>query len=151
MVRETALIGFASVTIARRGAQRRPRVRLGPTRLGYHPSVPRTIQVDELPDIARGCSVLGAGGGGEAYTATLMATQAIADHGPVELVDYDELPQDGMVMSCGFLGAPTVTIEKLSLGRRGAVPARGGRAPLGRAGGRTDVRRDRRLQRHGRR
>jgi DUF917 family protein len=87
--------------------------------LRYHPSVPRTIHVDELPDIARGCSVLGAGGGGEAYTATLMAIQAIADHGPVELVGYDELPPEGVVMSCGFLGAPTVTIEKLSSGDEG--------------------------------
>jgi DUF917 family protein len=81
--------------------------------------MPRTIHVDELPDIARGCSVLGAGGGGEAYTSTLMAVQAIADHGPVELVSYDDLPDDGIVMSCGFLGAPTVTIEKLSSGDEG--------------------------------
>jgi len=82
--------------------------------------VSRLITTDDLPDIARGCSVLGAGGGGEAYTSTLMATQAIADHGPVRLVTYDELPADGIVMACGFLGAPTVTIEKLSNGNEGA-------------------------------
>ncbi|MFO7532330.1 MAG: DUF917 domain-containing protein [Candidatus Limnocylindrales bacterium] len=82
--------------------------------------MPRTIRADELPDIARGCSVLGAGGGGEAYTATLMAMQAIGDHGPVELVSYDDLPDDGIIMSCGFLGAPTVTIEKLSSGDEGS-------------------------------
>ena len=99
--------------------RRSPWLGLGAGRLGYHPAVPRTVRVDELPDIARGCSVLGAGGGGEAYTATLMAMQAIADYGPVELVDYDDLPQDGIVMSCGFLGAPTVTIEKLSSGEEG--------------------------------
>jgi uncharacterized protein len=81
--------------------------------------VPSLIHVEDLPDIARGCSVLGAGGGGEAYTATLMATQAIADHGPVRLVSYDELSQDAIVMACGFLGAPTVTIEKLSSGEEG--------------------------------
>ena len=81
--------------------------------------MPRLIQLDELPDIARGCSVLGAGGGGEAYTATLMAMQAIGDFGPVELVTFDDLPPDGVVMSCGFLGAPTVTIEKLSSGAEG--------------------------------
>lgn len=81
--------------------------------------MPRTIRIEDLPDIARGCSVLGAGGGGEAYTATLMAIQAIGDHGPVDLVVYDELPADGVIMSCGFLGAPTVTIEKLSSGDEG--------------------------------
>lgn len=83
-------------------------------------AVSRLIDVHDLPDIARGCSVLGAGGGGEAYTATLMATQAIETHGPVRLVTYDELPPDGVVMACGFLGAPTVTIEKLSNGEEGA-------------------------------
>ncbi len=93
---------------------------VGHAALGYHPAVPRTILVDELPDIARGCSVLGAGGGGEAYTATLMAIQAIGDYGPVELVGFDDLPDDGIIMSCGFLGAPTVTIEKLSSGDEGS-------------------------------
>ena len=93
---------------------------VGHAALGYHPAVPRTIHVDELPDIARGCSVLGAGGGGEAYTATLMATQAIGDYGPVELVGFDDLADDGIIMSCGFLGAPTVTIEKLSSGDEGS-------------------------------
>ena len=81
--------------------------------------MPKLIHVDDLPDIARGCSVLGAGGGGEAYVATLMATQAIEEHGPIRLVGYDELPQDALIMSCGFLGAPTVTIEKLSSGEEG--------------------------------
>ncbi len=81
----------------------------------------RTIGVEDLPDIARGCSILGAGGGGEAYTATLMATQAIAEHGPVRLVTYADPPEDGIVMACGFLGAPTVTIEKLSSGEEGAT------------------------------
>lgn len=81
--------------------------------------MPRLITLDDLPDMARGCSVLGAGGGGEAYTATLMALQAISDFGPVELVTFDDLPDDGIVMSCGFLGAPTVTIEKLSSGAEG--------------------------------
>jgi hypothetical protein len=81
--------------------------------------VTRQIRVEELPDISRGCSVLGAGGGGEAYTATLMAIQAIEDFGPVELVSVDDLPQDGVVVSCGFLGAPTMTIEKLSSGAEG--------------------------------
>ena len=120
MVGEAARLGFRFGRDCPRWA-RCERLRGVPAsvRLGYHPPVPRTIHVDELPDIARGCSVLGAGGGGEAYTATLMAIQAIADHGPVELVGYDDLPHDGIVMSCGFLGAPTVTIEKLSSGDEG--------------------------------
>ncbi len=81
--------------------------------------MPRLIQLDELPDIARGCSVLGAGGGGEAYTATLMAMQAIGDYGPVELVTFDDLPADSVVMSCGFLGRPDGDHREALLGRRG--------------------------------
>jgi hypothetical protein len=80
--------------------------------------VPRTIHVDELPDIARGCSVLGAGGGGEAYTSTLMAIQAIADHGPVELVGYDDRvrkvlgdPADGVEGDPRTRDAPMVSSD----------------------------------------
>ena len=63
--------------------------------------------------------MLGAGGGGESYTTVLMATQALMDHGPINLVTYDDLPDDAIIMSGGFLGAPTVTIEKLSSGEEG--------------------------------
>jgi len=79
----------------------------------------RDLHVKDLPNIARGCSVLGAGGGGEAYTATLMATQALMDYGPIRLVTYDDLAPDSIVMSCGFLGAPIVSFEKLSSGEEG--------------------------------
>ncbi|MEI7744967.1 MAG: DUF917 domain-containing protein, partial [Chloroflexota bacterium] len=81
--------------------------------------MPRSLTVDDLPNIARGCSVLGAGGGGETYTAVLMATQALMDYGAITLVTYDDLPDDALVLSGGFLGAPTVTIEKLSSGEEG--------------------------------
>ncbi|HZR91908.1 MAG TPA: DUF917 domain-containing protein [Gaiellaceae bacterium] len=68
---------------------------------------------DELADLAIGCAVLGAGGGGDPRTGLLMALQAIDEHGPVRLVSYDDLPGDGIVMPCGGVGAPTVSIEKL--------------------------------------
>jgi hypothetical protein len=35
----------------------------------------------------RWSSVLGAGGGGESYATVLMATQALLDHGPINLVE----------------------------------------------------------------
>jgi hypothetical protein len=71
------------------------------------------IDADILPALARGCSVLGAGGGGDVYTGTLACRQAIEQHGPVEALDLDDLPEDGIVMPCGYIGAPTVSIEKL--------------------------------------
>jgi DUF917 family protein len=77
------------------------------------------IDADVLPALARGCSVLGAGGGGDVYTGTLAATQAIEEHGPVAVRDLDELPDDGLIMPCGYIGAPTVSIEKLGSSHEG--------------------------------
>ena len=70
--------------------------------------------------MARGCAVLGAGGGGDTYLTLLQALQATEDHGPVPLVDLDELPGDALIMPCGSIGAPTVSIEKLENGNEGA-------------------------------
>ena len=72
-----------------------------------------------LPALARGCAILGAGGGGDPHIALLMALQAIEELGPVRLVDLDELDSDGLVMSCGEIGAPTVSLEKLQRGDEG--------------------------------
>jgi len=78
----------------------------------------RLTQLDAsvLPAMARGCSVLGAGGGGDTYTTLLSAAHAIEQFGPVQLVDLDDLPDDGLIMPCGYIGAPTVSIEKLGSG-----------------------------------
>jgi uncharacterized protein len=77
------------------------------------------IDADVLPALARGCSVLGAGGGGDVYTGMLASRQAIEEHGPVAVLDLDDLPDDGLVMPCGYIGAPTVSIEKLGNTREG--------------------------------
>jgi DUF917 family protein len=74
---------------------------------------------DCLPDLARGCAVLGAGGGGDPYLGLLQALQATDDFGPVPLVDIDDLPGDALIMPCGGIGAPTVTIEKIENGNEG--------------------------------
>ncbi len=77
------------------------------------------IDAGLLPALARGCSVLGAGGGGDVYTGMLASQQAIEEYGPVPALDLDDLPDDGMVMPCGYIGAPTVSIEKLGSAREG--------------------------------
>jgi uncharacterized protein len=79
----------------------------------------RLLDPQSLRAMARGCAVLGAGGGGDTYLALLQAQQAIADFGPVPLVDLDELPDDSLVMPCGGIGAPTVSIEKIENGNEG--------------------------------
>jgi DUF917 family protein len=77
------------------------------------------IDTDRLAALARGCAVLGGGGGGDPLIGALMAREAMLAHGPVTLVDLDDLPPDGLVMPCGFFGAPTVAVEKLENGGEG--------------------------------
>src|SRR5438477_7696627 len=79
----------------------------------------RLLDPDSLRALARGCAVLGAGGGGDTYLSLLQALQATEDHGPVSLVDLDELPDDSLIMPCGGIGAPTVSSEKIENGNEG--------------------------------
>lgn len=77
------------------------------------------VVIDDLPFLARGCAVLGGGGGGDPLLGEVLARQAIQDHGPVRVADLDDLPPDGLVMPCGLIGAPTVVMEKLHSGDEG--------------------------------
>jgi uncharacterized protein len=79
----------------------------------------RLLDQDTLRAMARGCAVLGAGGGGDTYYALLQALQAAEDFGPAVLVDVDELPDDGLIMPCGGVGAPLVGLEKIEAGDEG--------------------------------
>lgn len=60
--------------------------------------------------------MLGTGGGGDVYANALEAKHAIASYGPVRLVTLDDLPQQGILMPVGGIGAPTVGAEKLGSG-----------------------------------
>ncbi|MEI2819283.1 MAG: DUF917 family protein [Marmoricola sp.] len=74
------------------------------------------ITQDDIPALARGCAVLGTGGGGEVTTSALIAHQALSECGPVEVVTLADLPLEGILMPVGMIGAPSVSIEKLSSG-----------------------------------
>lgn len=79
----------------------------------------RLIDSEALRALARGCAVLGAGGGGDTYYALLQALQATAESGPAVLVDLDDLPDDALIMSCGGVGSPLVGMEKIEAGDEG--------------------------------
>jgi uncharacterized protein len=79
----------------------------------------RLLDPPALRSLAKGCAILGAGGGGDPYIGLLQALQATGDFGPVPLVDLDELPDDALIMPCGMIGAPTVHIEKIENGGEG--------------------------------
>jgi DUF917 family protein len=76
----------------------------------------RRITIADLDDLALGAAFLGTGGGGDPYIGKLMARTAIERHGPVTLLDLEELPDRLQVIACGVMGAPTILIEKLSSG-----------------------------------
>ncbi|HEX6131788.1 MAG TPA: DUF917 domain-containing protein [Actinomycetota bacterium] len=78
-----------------------------------------SIGPDDVRALARGCAVLGAGGGGDTAAGILMAETALRAHGPVEVVGVEDLPPDGVVMPCGGIGAPVVSFEKLEAGDEG--------------------------------
>ncbi|AHH99990.1 DUF917 domain-containing protein [Kutzneria viridogrisea] len=66
-----------------------------------------------LREFAQGCDVLGGGGGGPAGDSLPLALHAVDLNGPVEVVDLAELPEDGLVMPCAFLGAPAIGAERI--------------------------------------
>lgn len=76
----------------------------------------RTIYAEDLEDIAIGGAILGTGGGGDPYVGKLMAQEAIRKHGPVKLVDVEDLSDDALVVPVCMMGAPTVMTEKLPQG-----------------------------------
>lgn len=71
------------------------------------------ITVDMIPELARGAAVLGTGGGGDPYIGSLLALQALAEHGPVTTVALDDVPDDALAITVSMMGAPTVMVEKL--------------------------------------
>jgi uncharacterized protein len=86
-----------------------PRARLRAVRLG----------AGNLEAFARGCAVLGTGGGGDIRIPLLAAVAATESFGPVEVVSLDDLPDDTLVLPVAGWGAPTVGIEKFESGDEG--------------------------------
>lgn len=79
-------------------------------------NIKRIVHAEDMEDIATGGAILGTGGGGDPYVGKLMAQQAIRKHGPVNIIDVTELPDDALVVPVCMMGAPTVMTEKLPQG-----------------------------------
>lgn len=76
----------------------------------------RELDVEHIEDLATGAAILGTGGGGDPYIGKLMAIQAIERHGPVTMIEPDEVPADALVIPSAMMGAPTVMVEKIPRG-----------------------------------
>ncbi|MFG1700579.1 DUF917 domain-containing protein [Nonomuraea sp. NPDC049309] len=71
------------------------------------------IDANDIQALARGCAVLGTGGGGDVRTGSLAAVRAVREYGPVPLVRLDDLPGDALVVPLSGIGAPTVSHEMI--------------------------------------
>lgn len=71
------------------------------------------LTIDMLDDLALGASFLATGGGGDPDLALLCAKQVLAQHGPVDLIGIDDIPDHACVVAIGGVGAPTVGLELL--------------------------------------
>jgi len=82
------------------------------------------LDLAALDDHARGCAILGTGGGGDTYASVLAARAALEGSGPVEVVALESLADDALILPMAGWGAPTVGIEKLASGDEGATLVR---------------------------
>jgi DUF917 family protein len=69
------------------------------------------VTLDDLPALARGCAILGTGGGGQVETGTLTAARALREYGEVPVIPLSEVPDDGLILPLSVIGAPTVGYE----------------------------------------
>lgn len=87
---------------------------------------------ENLKDLARGAAILGTGGGGDPFIGRLLVEQAMRDHGPVTVLDPDDLADDAFVIPTAQMGAPTVIVEKIPRGTEPEMALRALEAHLGR-------------------
>ncbi len=92
------------------------------------PTTPTVRPITEIGEdcsaLARGAAVLGTGGGGDPYIGRLLAEAAVREHGPVPVVQVEDLPDDAVVLNVAMIGAPTVMVEKLPSGAQFAEAIR---------------------------
>jgi len=77
----------------------------------------RTLNSQELRDIASGSAVLGTGGGGDPYIGTLAALRNAEQYGSPRLMRADELDPDAVAVIPFMIGSPVPLIEKFPLGK----------------------------------
>ena len=92
----------------------------------------RQLTTRQLEALAVGASFLGTGGGGDPYIGSLMARQALDTHGPVTVIDPEDLPDDALCVMSAVMGAPTVLVEKLPGGNEQGTALRALEQRLGR-------------------
>lgn len=89
------------------------------------------LTVADLPDLARGATLLGTGGGGDPYLGRVLVERVLGD-GAITILDPDELDDDLFVIPTAQMGAPTVMVEKIPAGTEPTAALRALEEHLGR-------------------
>jgi hypothetical protein len=90
------------------------------------------VTIDDLDDLATGAAVLGTGGGGDPYIGKLMARNAMTGRAAVRVYEFEDIPDDWLVVPSAMIGAPTVMLEKLPSGTEAVAAFRALESYLGR-------------------
>lgn len=90
------------------------------------------LQAEDIEPIARGCAMLGSGGGGDTYCAVLLLRALLAEGRQIAIIGADRLEDDAFTVNVGYMGAPIVLSEKLFDGREMAAAIDGMRGRLDR-------------------
>jgi DUF917 family protein len=90
--------------------------------------------VDELAleKLAIGAGILGTGGGGNPYIGKLHARTLLQAGKTITVVSPEEVPEDALVTSVGFMGAPVVSNERIKRGDEPLVALRALERHIGR-------------------
>lgn len=91
-----------------------------------------TLDEADIDRIALGVGILGTGGGGSPYHATLRAKALLRQGRRIRMIRPADLAPDAMVLALGGIGAPTVGIEKMEEGGEGVRVLRAIEAHTGR-------------------
>ena len=75
-----------------------------------------TVTIDDLERLAIGAGILGTGGGGNPYLGKVHAKQLLKQGYTITVVSPDEVPDDAVVTSVGYMGAPVVSVERIKRG-----------------------------------
>lgn len=74
------------------------------------------VTLHDIESIAIGAGILGTGGGGDPYLESLHLRRAMQTLGLPQVLDPQALADNARVVVIGYIGAPTVSIEKLPEG-----------------------------------
>jgi hypothetical protein len=85
---------------------------------------PVSLTRESLADLAHGAAFLGSGGGGDPYYNELIGVAALDAGATFTLLPLDQVADDALVAPCGWIGAPTVSLEKLPSGEEALVGLR---------------------------